>query len=139
MLLRNFRREKTLGEMCAAVIRTIKNLLWIARLWTRAPQMGTEPESVDAQKGTMMDIFAKCLKKNIAQVCTLPKSCAHCKEEFQLLANLIASIAGELTSKDHSSYVANVCVNLLVTASILFVLSHVQICHVITGIYFSAG
>ena len=92
----------------------------MAWLRKQAPQMGTEPESVDAQKGTMMDIFAKCLKKNIAQVCTLPKSCAHCKEEFQLLANLIASIAGELTSKDHSSYVANVCVNLLVTANILF-------------------
>jgi hypothetical protein len=56
--------------------------------------MGTEPESVDAQKGTMKDIFARCLKKNIAQVCTLFKSCAHCKEEFQLTAKLIASIAG---------------------------------------------
>jgi hypothetical protein len=33
--------------------------------------MGTELESVDAQKGTMHDIFARCLKKNIAQVCTL--------------------------------------------------------------------
>jgi hypothetical protein len=33
--------------------------------------MGTEPESVDAQKGTMQDIFARCLKKNIAQVRTL--------------------------------------------------------------------
>ncbi len=33
--------------------------------------MGTEPESVDAQKGTMLDIFARCLKKNIAQVCTV--------------------------------------------------------------------
>jgi hypothetical protein len=33
--------------------------------------MGTEPETVDAQKGTMKDIFARCLKKNIAQVCTL--------------------------------------------------------------------
>jgi hypothetical protein len=57
--------------------------------------MGTEPESVDAQKGTMKDVLARCLKKNIAQVCTLLKSCAHCKEEFLL----IASIAGKLTSK----------------------------------------
>jgi hypothetical protein len=55
--------------------------------------MGTEPEPVDAQKGTMKDILARCLKKNIAQVCTLPKLCAHCKEEFQLNANLAASIA----------------------------------------------
>jgi hypothetical protein len=65
----------------------------------RAPQMGTEPESVDAQKGTMKDIFARCLKKNMAQVCTLSKLCAYRKEEFQLIANLIASIAGKLTSK----------------------------------------
>ncbi len=60
------------------------------------PQMGTEPEPVDPQKGTMKDIFARCLKKNIAQVCTLLKLCENCKEEFQLTANLTASIAGEL-------------------------------------------
>jgi hypothetical protein len=35
------------------------------------PKLGTKPESVDAQKGTMLDIFARCLKKKIAQVCTL--------------------------------------------------------------------
>jgi hypothetical protein len=81
--------------------------------------MGTEPESVDAQKGTMKDIFMRCLKKNIAQVCTLLNSCAHCKEEFQLTTNLIASITGKLTFKNYSGYVTNVCVNLLVTASIL--------------------
>jgi hypothetical protein len=101
--------------------------------------MGTEPESVDAQKRTMKDIFTRCLKKKIAQVCTLPKSYAHCKEEFQLIVNFIASIAEKLTSKDHGSYVANACVNLPVTASILFVLSYVQICRVLIGVYFSAG
>jgi hypothetical protein len=37
------------------------------------PRLGTKPESVDAQKGTMLDIFARCLKKKIAQVCTLLK------------------------------------------------------------------
>ncbi len=71
----------------------------MAWLWTRAPQMATEPESVDAQKGTMKYIFARCLKKNVAQVCTLLKSCTFRKEEFQLIANLIASIAGKPTSK----------------------------------------
>ncbi len=34
---------------------------------------GTKPESVDAQKGTMLDIFARCLKKEIAPVRTLLK------------------------------------------------------------------
>ncbi len=37
------------------------------------PRLGTKPESVDAQKGTMLDIFARCLKKKIAQVLTLLK------------------------------------------------------------------
>jgi hypothetical protein len=32
------------------------------------PKLGTKPEPVDAQKGTMLDIFARCLKKKIAQV-----------------------------------------------------------------------
>jgi hypothetical protein len=35
------------------------------------PKLGTKPEPVDAQKGTMLDIFGRCLKKKIAQVCTL--------------------------------------------------------------------
>jgi hypothetical protein len=69
----------------------------------------------------------------------IAESCAHCKEEFQLTANLIASIAGKLTSKDHSGYVTDVCVNLLVTANILSRPFHVQICRIITGFYFSAG
>jgi hypothetical protein len=73
MLLRKFQREKTLCEMCAAVIRTINNLLRTAWLRMRGPRLGTKPESVDAQKGTMMDIFTSCLKKEIAQVCTLFK------------------------------------------------------------------
>jgi hypothetical protein len=71
--------------------------------------MGTEPESVDAQKGTMKDIFARCLKKNIAQVCTLPKG----------------------------GYIADKCVNLLVTTSIsFFVLSRVQNMRVIQEFIF---
>jgi hypothetical protein len=61
----------------------------MAWLRTWAPQMGTELESVDAQKGTMKDIFARCLEKNIAQVCTLLKSCTHCEEEFNLLPTLL--------------------------------------------------
>jgi hypothetical protein len=45
--------------------------------------METEPESVDAQKGTMKDVLPRCLKKNEAQVCTLPKRVHYRKEEFQ--------------------------------------------------------
>jgi hypothetical protein len=68
----------------------------------------------------MKDIFVRCFKNNVAQVCTLPKSCAHCKEEFQFIANLISSIAGKLTSEDHSIYVANACINLLIKQASLF-------------------
>jgi hypothetical protein len=34
--------------------------------------LGTKPESVDAQKGTMLDVFARYLKKKIAQVKNKP-------------------------------------------------------------------
>jgi hypothetical protein len=71
----------------------------MAWLRMRAPQMGTEPEPVDAQKGTMKDIFTRCLKKNIAQACMLLILCAKRKEEFQLTANLTANITRELTSQ----------------------------------------
>ncbi len=30
------------------------------------PKLGTKPEPIDAQKGSMMDVFARCLKKKIA-------------------------------------------------------------------------
>ncbi len=141
MLLRNFGREKTLCEMWAAVIKTINNLLRIAGLRTRAPQMGTELESVDAQKWTMKDIFARCLKKNIAQLCTLLKLCAHCKEEFQLTANLTASIAGKLRPEKKSQWLRCWRMRKLTRnrkhPHLSF--SHVQICHVMTGVYFSVG
>jgi hypothetical protein len=38
--------------------------------------MGTEPESVYAQKGTIKDVLARYLKKTEAQVCTLFDICA---------------------------------------------------------------
>ncbi len=89
MLLRKFQREKTLGEMWAAVIKTIKQPPPDGGALDAGPQMGTEPESVDAQKGTMKDVFARRLEKNIAQVCTLLKSCTHCEEESNLLPTLL--------------------------------------------------
>jgi hypothetical protein len=60
--------------------------------------MGTKPESVDAQKGTMLDIFARCLKKKIAQVCTLHKYCMNVKEDSQPSIILAATLPKELTS-----------------------------------------
>ncbi len=132
MLLRNFRREKTSGEMWAAVIRTINNLLRLAWLQTRVSQMGTEPELVDAQKGTMKDISARCLKKNIAQVCTCP-NCVHIvKRNFNLLPTYCKYCWKTDIQKITVVSLLMYAQNLLITASILFVPSHVQICCVIT-------
>jgi hypothetical protein len=105
----------------------------MAWLQTWAPQMGTEQESVVAQKGTMKDIFARCLKKNVAQVCTVLKSCACRKEEFQLYTSLIASIAGKPTSK------ITVVMLLLYHTSKHPLLSFpmYKIRRIITGVYFS--
>jgi hypothetical protein len=58
--------------------------------------MGTEPESVDVQKGTMKDVFARCLNKNKAQVCTLLKTCALSERG---ISTFIASTAGKPTSE----------------------------------------
>ncbi len=74
-LPRNIWREKTLGEMWAAVIRT-------AWLQTRAPN-GDRAGVSWCSEGEHDGNFARCLKKSEAQVCTLLKSCAFCKEEFQ--------------------------------------------------------
>ncbi len=65
-------REKTLGETWAAVIKTINSILRTSVASNCAlPWMGTEPELVYGQKGTMKDVIVRCLKKTKAQVCTL--------------------------------------------------------------------
>jgi hypothetical protein len=73
MLLRKFQREKTLGEMLAAVIKTINNLIQTAWLRMRAPDWGQSQSQLMLKRGTMLDVFARCPKKKIAQACTLLK------------------------------------------------------------------
>jgi hypothetical protein len=51
MLLRKFRREKTLGEMWAAVIKTINNLLRTAWLWMRATDWGQSQSELMLRRG----------------------------------------------------------------------------------------
>jgi hypothetical protein len=64
--------KKTLGETWAAVMKAINSILWTSVasrcLLTR---MGAGPGSVCGQKGTMKDVFARCLKRAVVQVCTL--------------------------------------------------------------------
>ncbi len=57
------------------------------------PRLGTKPESVDAHKGTMLDVFARCLKKKIAQVCTLLKQCANIKEEITANTIIVVTLS----------------------------------------------
>jgi hypothetical protein len=51
MLLRKFQREKTLGEMWAAVIRTVNNLLRMAWLRTQAPNWGQSRSQLMLRRG----------------------------------------------------------------------------------------
>ncbi len=70
----------------------------------------------------MQDIFARCLKKNIAQVCTLLIHVLVVQRSFSYCQSY-ASIAEKTNIQGITvvMYVTNVRVNLLVTASILFV------------------
>ncbi len=56
--------KKTLGETWAAIIKAINSILWtsMAARYTLA-RMGAELSSLYAQKGTMKDVLARCLKK----------------------------------------------------------------------------
>jgi hypothetical protein len=66
--------KKTLGETWAAVIKAINSILWtsVATRYTPA-RMGAELSSVYAQKGTMKDVLARCLKRTDVQLCTLSR------------------------------------------------------------------
>jgi hypothetical protein len=69
-------QQKMLGETWANVIKAINSILWTS-MASRCSHTGmvAEPGSVCGQKGTMKDIFARCLKRADVQVCTL--SCVY--------------------------------------------------------------
>ncbi len=98
--------------------------------------MGTGPESVDAKKVTMQDVFARCLKKDIAQVCKLLNCVLVVKRNFNLLPIVLQILLRILTS-EKSQWLRYRCMRKLTCnnkmASCPF---HVQMCHVITGVYF---
>ncbi len=83
--------------------------------------MGTEPEPVNAQKGSMQDIFARCLKKNIAQVCTLLIHVLGIKRNSTYCQSYASIAEKNQHPRNYGGYVIDVCVNLLVTANVLFV------------------
>jgi hypothetical protein len=72
-LLRSYPESiKMLGETWATAIKAINSILWTS-VASRCSLtiLGAGPGSVCGQKGTMKDVFARCLKRADVQVCTL--------------------------------------------------------------------
>jgi hypothetical protein len=69
----------------------------------------------------------------------ITQSCANRKEESRLIAYSIASIAEKLTPKKSQWLRCQGMCKLTCNSKMSTVLPHVQICCVITGVYFSAG
>ncbi len=120
MLLRNFRREKTLGEMWAAVIKTINNLLWMGWLRTRPPPSGDRAGASRCSEGDHEGHIREVPQEEHSPSMYIAQIMCTCKEEFQLTANLSASIAGKLTSWKSQWLRCWRMRELLVTANILF-------------------
>ncbi len=72
LLRSHLESKKTLGETWATAIKAIKTILWTSvASKCSLTGMGAGPGSVCGQKGTMKDVFARCLKRTDVQVCTL--------------------------------------------------------------------
>jgi hypothetical protein len=72
-LLRSYpESKKMLGETWATIIKAINSIFWTS-VASRCSLtgMGAGPGSVCGHKGTMKDVFARCLKRADVQVCLL--------------------------------------------------------------------
>ncbi len=148
MLLRNYRREKTLGEMWAAVIKTINNLLWMAWLWMRAPPNGDRARASRCSEGDHEGHIHEVPQEEhspsmyIAQImCKLQGGIStncqpyreHCHEHCR-----------RINIPKKSQWLRYWCMRKLTRNNkhLPLTFSHVQLrremCHVITGVYFSA-
>jgi hypothetical protein len=109
------------------------------RGFLRGPQMGLETESVDAQKGTKLDIIARCHKTNIAQVCTLFDHVLIVQRNLNSLTTYYKHRWEINSLQSCNSYTANVCTNLLATqiSSCLFPSSYNVSCN--NRCFFSVG
>ncbi len=104
MFLRNFRREKTLGDIWAAVIKTINNLLWMAWLRTRAPNGDRAAVSRCSEGDHEGHIHEVPQEEHSPSMC-IAQIVYTLWRGIQLIVNFIASIVGKLTSWGHNCYV----------------------------------
>jgi hypothetical protein len=135
MLPRNIWREKMLGEMWAAVIRTINNLLRTAWLRTRAPRNGDRARVSRCSEGDHEGHICEVPQEEQSpNMCIAQNVCIIVKRNF----NLIASIAGKPTSEIYIilRYWC-VYVYFLIPAKSPFLSPMYKTCHTITGAYFS--
>ncbi len=119
-LLRSYsERKKTLGETWATTIRAINSILWTS-VASRCSLtgMGAGPGSICGQKGTMKDVFARCLKRVDVHVCTLT----------------IVYINCSAIAKSTPYYI---CTFLLLRSTILVPCMYMICDCIITGVYFS--
>jgi hypothetical protein len=133
-LLGNIRREKTLGEMWAAVIWTIKQPPPDGVASDAGPKWGKAGVS-RCSEGDHEGIFTRCLKKNGSQVCTLLKSCAFRKEEFQSYCQPYRKIS--LENQDPKSQWLRYWCKSVASKRPLPSFLMCKICLTITGVYFS--
>jgi hypothetical protein len=123
-LPRNIRREKTLGEMWAAVIRTINNLLRTAWLWTQAPPNGDRARVSRCSEGDLEGQIREVPQEEQSPSMYIAQNvCIIIKRNFKL----IASIAGKPTSEIYIDYVIDVYTyTYSYQQASSFILSHVQ-------------
>ena len=138
MLLRKFRREKTLGEIGAAVIKTINNLLRTAWLQTRAPngdRAGASRCSEEDHAGHICEVPHEEHSPSMYIV----QSSVDRKEESQLIDHILQVLLRKLTSEKPQWLYCQCMHELSCNSKVSSCPFPCIMCHVITGVYFSAG
>ncbi len=97
-VLRSSRREKTLGEMWAAVIKDINNLLRTAWLRTRAPN-GDRAGVSRCSEGDYARHIRVVPQEEHSPSYVHAKSRTNHKEKFQLIDHILQVLLRKLTSK----------------------------------------
>jgi hypothetical protein len=118
-LPRNTWREKTLGEMWAAVIRTINNLLLTAWLWTRAPRNGDRAGVSRCSEGDHEGCIREVPQEERSPCIYIAQNvCIIVKRNF----NLTASTAGKNQHPRFTLFTLLMCIRILFSCqqSLLF-------------------
>jgi hypothetical protein len=133
-LLRNIRREKTLGEMGTAVIRTINNLLRTAWLRTQAPNGDKARVSRCSEGDHEGHLREVPQEERSPSMYIVFKSCTFRKEEFQSYYQLQCKYYWKTNIQGHSGCVM-MYIHKLTSKHPLPAFLMYKICHTITGVY----